>query len=545
MKRWAIAAGALMPLAAVEPAWAQATESVEQVKAAVLNLIRALVDQGVLTASKAQEMLRQAGLDPALLNQPQVTQAAPPPAEAPKPVVRVPYVPEIVKDELREQVKQEVLAQARAERWGEPGALPAWLSKLSIYGDVRFRFQREDYDPDNSPVQNIDAFYQLPQGTTRSSTDARDRLRLRARVGFDAKVSEQFTAGARLTTTNGDDATANPVSYNVDQGRYWRALSTGFDLAYLQWAPIPSLRVEGGRTLNPYFSSDLIWSPDLTFDGVSVDYEPRIGSSFSGLLTAGAHPLQTSQTGPFNTAPDQWIYAAQAGLGWSGVDESNFRLGVAYYDFSHVEGQLNPANPPGNTLNALTAPLFRQRGNTMFNVNFFSNPGALPVWALASKFRLENVILQYEFAGFDPIRLGLQADWVRNVGFDAAEIRRRLGTQLLSSLPQDASGANGVDRRRVNGYRIAAQLGRHELARFGDWQTFAGYRYLERDAVVDGLTSADYRLGGTDVKGVFAGFNLGLAPRASLTLRHISGRSIDSAPKFSVDTWFVDLMGRF
>jgi hypothetical protein len=545
MKKIAIAACVALGCAGlgIEPAHAQSSDGVEQVRAAVLNLIRALVDQGVLTAAKAQDMLRQAGLDPALLNAPQTSQNVPP-AEPPKPVVRVPYVPEVVKDQLREEVKQEVLAQARAERWGEPGALPAWLSRLSFYGDVRVRYQREDYSSDNAPVQNIDRFYQLPDGTTKSSTDTRDRFRLRARFGVDAHLDEEFSAGARIVTANGDDLTANPVSYNVDEGRFGRPFSAGFDLAFLRWQPTSSVTVAAGRVANPYFASDLIWSPDLTFDGFTAAYVPRLLLSWNGFVTAGAHPLQTNQTGPFNTAPDQWLYAAQTGVSWTGADESSFRIGAAYYDYVGIEGRPNPVAPPLNTLNSLSAPEFRQRGNTMFNINWFSNPGGTPVWGLASKFKLVNVIAQYELAHYDPVRLALQLDWVRNIGFSTSDIHGRIGAAVLG-VPQDSTGASYVDRTRVNGYRAGMQIGDHELRRFGDWQVFGGYRYLQRDAVVDAFTSPDYRLGGTDQKGTFAGVNLGLAARTSMQLRMISAKSLDAVPKFAVDTWFLDVLGRF
>jgi len=201
----ALAAAATTLLAS--PAGAQTTDSqsAEQVRATVLNLIRALVDQGVLPAGKAQDILRQAGVDPALLNAPQVSQAAPTSSEAPKPMVRVPYVPETVKNEIRDEVKQEVVAQARAERWGDPGTLPAWLSRVSFYGDLRLRYQRDNFNSGNDPVQNIDAFYQQPQGTTLNDTQARDRFRLRARLGASLRISETVGGGLRLATAQGDE----------------------------------------------------------------------------------------------------------------------------------------------------------------------------------------------------------------------------------------------------------------------------------------------------------------------------------------------------
>ena len=49
---------------------------------------------------------------------------------------------ESVKAELREQVKQDVLAQAHNERWGDAGAMPDWLRRIHLEGDVRVRFQK-------------------------------------------------------------------------------------------------------------------------------------------------------------------------------------------------------------------------------------------------------------------------------------------------------------------------------------------------------------------------------------------------------------------
>jgi hypothetical protein len=558
-----VASIAALALPATSPAQSPpaAAEDVEQVRNAVLNLIRALVDQGVLPAAKAQEMLRQAGMDPALLAAPQTTPAAPAASSAPpKPVVRVPYVPEAVKDELREQVKQEVLAQARAERWAEPGALPAWLSKIHIYGDMLLRYQADSFASDNAALFDIDSWYQLPFGTTKNDTATFERLRIRARLGLDAQLSEQFKTGMRVVTVGGDDSTTNPISYPVQLGRFGRPISAAWDLAYLEWDAPHKVQITGGRIRNPYFpstslfgggraanpyiASDLIWAPELTFDGVAASWTPGFSPAWSGLLTVGAHPLRvTAPSSIVNTSSDQWLFGAQTGTKWKGADDSRLDLAASFFYFDHLEGELNPVNPPSNNLNGLSAPQFRQFGNTMFNVNFLSAPNASPLFAYASKFHLFDASLDFQYAGFDPVWTWLRLDWVRNLGFDAKEIARRIGPSIVE-LPTSGK-TNGVNRPRVIGYLGSLQFGSHSLERFGDWQVFGGYRYLERDAVPDAFTSGDYRLGGTDSRSTFEGVNLGASPAVSLTLRHVSGRSIDAVPKFADDTWFVDLFGRF
>jgi hypothetical protein len=520
-------------------------DNVEAVRATVLNLIRALVDQGVIGAGKAQDMLRQAGLDPALLSAPQVSQAAPPAAAEPvKPVVRVPYLSQTVKDELRAEVRQEALAQAREERWGQPGVLPEWMSRLNFFGDMRIRYQREQYPGDNAIPQQVDAWYQLPVGTIKDTFTSRQQEVIRARVGVEGKMGDDFTAKVRFVAVNGDTLTASPVTYNVDEASYGRPISAGIDLASVQWQPRSWSRMVLGRMTNPYLATDLIFASDLSFDGIAASLEPRITQEWSALTTVGMHPLTSNWVGPYNSASNQWLYAAQLGVKWKAANDSNFQLAAAYYDYVGLEGQPNPGAIPQNTLNALSAPPFRIVGNTMFNLNWFSDPNATPVWAYAAKFRLASAFLRYELARFDPVRISLTADWVRNTGFNAHEITTRIGSASLG-LPVDANGKTSLDRPRVTGYRIGFNIGSAELHRLGDWQVFGGYRYLERDAVPDAFTSLDYRLGGTDQRATVLGFIAGLSQRTSLRVFVTSAKAIDAPIQYGFDTWFVDLYGSF
>ena len=549
MKRSALVACvglACAGLSGVPAAWAQTTppaDSIEQVKTAVLNLIRALVDQGVLSAAKAQDMLRQSGLDPALLNAPQVSENVKP-TEPAKPVVRVPYVPQTVRDEIRDEVKQEVLAQARAERWGEPGALPDWLNRIAIYGDVTIRFQSDRYDSANAPVQNIDAGFGQSQGNTLDSTEARDRFRVRGRLGIDAKTSEDVKAGVRIVTTGPNEDPYNPTSEYFDVGQYGQRYSANFDLAYMKWNIVPWLSLSGGRVENPYFGTDAVWARDYTFDGAHFRLNPRLSESWSSFTTAGAYWLESTSTAPGKSSNNAWMYAAQTGLDASWMDHSTFTLAASYFDFENLEGKLNPALPAGNTIYANTAVPFTKPGNTMFNINFLSNTNAPPVYALASKFKVLDAIARYEYGGLEPMRIGLTGEFIRNLGFDANEIARRIGLAALG-LPPDRTGATGLQRPRVNGYLAELKIGARDIVHRGDWNGFTGYRRLERDSTVAEFSSADYRLGGTDQAASYFGVGYGLTDSISFLARYISAKSLDLGPTYNIDTWLIDLQTRF
>jgi len=541
------AALAACALALLAPGGASAqapADSAEQVKAAVLNLIRALVDQGVLTAAKAQEMLRQAGIDPAVLSAPQVTPGVPPASpEPPKSVVRVPYVPETVKDEIRNEVKQEVLAQARAERWGEPGALPEWLNRISLYGDVKIRFQSDRYASDNAVVQQIDAGFGQPQGNTLDSTEARDRVRVRGRLGLEDKVSETVQAGVRIVTTGPNEDPYNPTSEYFDVGQYGQRYSATFDLAYIRWNILPSLSWSGGRVNNPYLGTDLVWAADFTFDGTNVRWHPRLSESWSHFTTLGAYWIESTSNAPGVASNNAWLYAAQTGLEAAWADHSTFTLGAAYFDFYKLEGRLNPALPFGNSIYANTAVPFRKPGNTTFDINFLSNPNS-PTYALASKFKLLDVFERVEWGLFEPVKIGLTAEFVRNLGFDSTEIANRIGP-AAQALPQDRNGATGLQRPRVNGYLAELKIGARDILNRGDWNAFTGYRRLDRDSTVAEFTSADYRLGGTDQQSSYFGFGYGLARNTSLIARYISAKSLDLAPKYNIDTLLIDVQTKF
>jgi hypothetical protein len=79
----------------------------------------------------------------------------------------------------------------------------------------------------------------------------------------------------------------------------------------------------------------------------------------------------------------------------------------------------------------------------------------------------------------------------------------------------------------------------------GSWRAVVGYRYLQRDAVIDGYTDSDFHyFGGTNAKGYYLVGNYGLANHVWLRLRYLSANEIDG-PTFDVDTFQIDVSTRF
>ncbi|MBP6187799.1 MAG: putative porin [Azonexus sp.] len=524
-------------LAVGQPAIADDRESLETLRETTLNLIDALVEQGIFSREKADAMVKAA--------QAKAAKAAT--REKPKgsTPVRVQYVPETVKNEIRDQLRQEVLAQAKTERWAEPNAVPSWLDRIKWEGDIRVRYQMEEFAKSNaSPDDYFLALSSSPETTRAASfipvsantqTD-RERFRVRARLGMLAKVSDDWSAGVRLAT----GTTSDRVSTNQTLGQDFNKYQFLLDRAYVKYDPAEWFSVTGGRIPNPWMSTDLVWSENLNFEGFAATLKPSFsGGDFRPFLTVGAFPLR--EDGPPSKS-SRWLRGAQVGAKWQLMPNSRLSFGMALYDFDNLEGRPETQANYQSFLLGGSATYgqyeygsgLRQKGNTLFDTAYQSDTNS--IWGLASKFRPVNLTASLDLAHFDPVHVVLTADYVKNTAFDRSEIQRRTGVALK----------DGKDY----GYLFKLAVGMPKLEKRHDWQTSFAYRYLGSDATVDGFTDSDFGLGGTNLKGYQLGMNYGVDQNAWLSLRWMSAQSIESFSlnpnhRFAVDLLQADVNVRF
>lgn len=513
----------LLVLACVAlPARAADTAEVEQLRAATAKLIDLLVEKGVLPRDRAQALLKElvpapgaaAAAPSAAASAPAVAQAATPAASAPA-TVRVPYIPEFMRKELKDEVRADLQAQAEREGWAGPGAVPPWVRALTWDGDLRTRFQFDRFPAGNAPAVDIVTTNNTGVLSLLNTTEDRPRLLVRARLGLSARADDNWSANVRLTT----GSTSNPLSSNQTLGNYGNRFTVAFDRADIAYRNGDEFNAVAGRFGNPWFGTDLVWANDLSFDGIAGQWRPRIGSRQRAFVTLAAMPVQ--EVGM--SSGDKWLYGAQVGLDLSHlVGKIDGKIGLAYYDYTNVVGQVSPA---GTTLLAYTAPQFAQKGNTYYNIS--ATGGNL--FGLASGYRLVNLTGSLDVPALADKHVLLSGDYVRNLGFDSNEVSARVGTYV---------------RPRVTGYTMRMAFGDADLSRPGHWQVFAGYKYLERDAVLDAFTDSDFHLGGTDAKGYIVGGSLGLGRNTAASLRVLSADAIDGPP-LAIDVLQLDLSLRF
>ncbi|NWG38857.1 MAG: putative porin, partial [Hydrogenophilaceae bacterium] len=476
---------------------------IEELHETTLSLIRLLVEQGVLKQEAADAMLAKAQQQAA----DKVAQQKAAETEAVKGVVRVTYIPEHVRNEIREQIREKVVAQAKQERWGDINAVPEWLDRLKWEGDIRLRYQADLFGDGNAPAATFQSIGQDIDNTT----ETRHRERVRLRLGLNANVVSGVDAGIRITTGN----TSDPVSTNQTLGNTGNKYSVVLDRAFLKLTPLEELTVSGGRIPNPFFGTDLVWDDDLAFEGVAATWRPWPSAErvWRPYVTAGIFPLQEiDENGVDVRAEDKWLYGLQGGAEWMPDLTKRVKIGLSYYDYRNVAGIPNPAL--GNTFYDKTAPQFRQKGNSLFNIDNDGNP-ATNLWALAADYRIVNLTLVGDYAWQEPLHVIGSFDWARNVGFDRGEILARTGQDI---------------EPEIDGYQAKLTFGYPNLNEFEKWQVFLGYRYLERDAVLDAFTDSDFHLGGTNAKGFFIGGSYGLYKNTWLSARWMSADEISGLP---------------
>lgn len=497
---------------------------VEMLHETTLSLIQLLVEQGVLKQEAADAMLKKAQQQAAEKTaQARAAETEAGKAEAGKDVVRVVYVPETVKREIREQVRQEVVAQAKQERWGDVNAVPEWLDRLKWEGDIRLRYQGDLFADGNAPEYS----FQTAGQAIGNTTEDRQRERLRMRLGLNANVASGVDAGIRITTGN----TTDPVSTNQTLGNTGNKYSLALDRAFLKLRPVDDLTLWGGRIPNPFFSTDLVWDEDLNFEGAAVSYAPGALDPqrvFKPFVTAGVFPLQEVEQSLGVKAKDKWLYGAQVGLEWAPSTRARFKAGAGYYDYRNISGVANQALHDIQFNQA--APQFRQKGNSLFNIDNDGNVNT-NLWALAADYQIANLTLVADFAEFFPIHIIGSFDWARNVGFDQGKILARSGQAI---------------EEETDGYQVKLTIG-HPTFKYVDdheWQAYIGYRYLERDAVLDAFTDSDFHLGGTNAKGFMLGGSYALYKNTWLSAKWMSSDEISGLP-LSIDVFQLDLNARF
>ncbi|MCX6849440.1 MAG: putative porin [Verrucomicrobia bacterium] len=578
---------------------AAAPQAMTPTQNVTLNLINRLVQKGILTHGEASDLIKGAEEDAAFAKAQAQTlaetqaavaaQTAMPPVQPDAEEVRVTYIPESVKAQIRDQLRTEVFEQAKAQQWAAPNSAPEWTQRIKLFGDMRMRQESLMYPSGNDNVTgafpNFNALNTGAPFDFRNTTGTlppqlnvdqnRDRTRLRMRLGFDIDLEDGFTAGIRMATGGNN----SPVSTNQTlgstngntQGGGFSKYELWLDRAFIRYEatllPKANLMVEIGRFQNPFMtSSQIMWDEDVNLDGGAVQITSPWTPSFTTFLTAGAFPVFNSSlnVGENNTAKtasyNKYLVAAQFGVQFKITDKIEAKTSIAYYDWENIEGRFSSPFVPASATDAGdtddSRPLFAQKGNTYRPIrNITPTAGAAPggnqngtinqfqYFGLATKFRQIAWSGRLDFNNWELTQLSLVGDYIKNVGLDKTAMNN---LNRLDPVVNNRSGGTGNWEGGDTAWYMGVNVGK-PLALFdkrGDWAFGLGYRHVESDAVVDGFSESRFGNGGTNMEGYTLQASMAVSKRTWMRIAYMSAKQL-AGPTLQTNVFLLEYHAKF
>ncbi len=555
-----------------------------------VKLIELLVKNGVLSRGQATALLHEAQSEagvPARHRRTRTTEVSTtppaPPGDDSAPPVHVTYVPPLVRDQIAAEVKQQVMQEAQDEGWADQYGAADWTRRVRVSGDLRLRsesvyFPRGNYNQFlnfNAINATANGYDQNAQSRTAlppflNTTENRYLPRIRARINVEGQVADWIDADVRLATGNDN----SPVSTNQTLGQFgtFSKYSLWIDLAYLRARPTDWLTLLAGRSTNPFWTTNLLFYDDLSFDGISAQVSHAVTSGTTGFLTTGIYPTFNNafNFGTLNDTATQlpntnaYLAAVQAGIDWHVSKDYQAKIAAGYFDFLNVQGAesapcADPLQAGACNTDGTKQPGFEQFGNTLFPIrdilttaadNQTYGVGKTPqpeFYGLASRFEILDVHGQFKVVTYHPVDVTLSADFVHNFGFNRSAIVDRTSSGNTGPANNMASSQPGAPETFAGGneaYDVSLSVGHDELDRLWDWNASIAYKYIQTDALLDSIADPNFHLGGTNAKGYIVNGNLGLARNTYISTTWYSASQVSGAP-YSADVLFVDLNARF
>lgn len=213
---------------------------------------------------------------------------------------------------------------AKLEADSAKNKIPAWVNGTQFKGDLRYRYQN---------VQN-------------DNNTAKDRQRVRLRVGAYGKVNDFTDYGIRLAT-GGSNATSS--DQDVDGGT---KKEIRLDQYYVDLYPdqFMGTHLIMGKMPQPWIDrTGLIWDGDVNPEGLAVTYETGFTNGLKLMANAGSFVIKEDRSDDLQLWAGQ--IAAETKFGGATV-----RLGVSDFYYANASAQgagltTTNANTPGTGFN--------------------------------------------------------------------------------------------------------------------------------------------------------------------------------------------------
>jgi len=354
-----------------------------------------------------------------------------------------------------------------------------WATKLKARGDLRYRHE-------SIMTERI-----LGTGATATVEDAADRHRhrIRARFGFDARVTDNVGV-TTLLATGGDD----PRSSNQTLGSNGTRKSISLDMAYVDWKFTRGANLVLGKQPWPFWrpGQSLFFDGDYNAEGGAVRYE-------QGMLFSTAYGWWLTEQ--YNADPalansDANVFGLQTGLKFP-LFGGETRVAVHYFDCGACQEH---------------SPLYNNNanGNTTFRV------GTGTANYLAYDYEILELAAQLGVTLSD-LPFAFWANYAQNM-------------------------ASGVEYDEA--YGLGVVLGKASNPR--TWEVGLLYQSIDQDALFGQFIDSDFGDGKTDTEGWV--LKAGYAPVRNITFNatyYLNTLDKDVGTELDYDRLQLDLNYRF
>jgi len=368
-------------------------------------------------------------------------------------------------------------AQTLTADAGGASSVPAWVQNMKFSGSMRLRYQ----------------------GDWAQNASTRDRMRLRLLFGVETNPIENMSVAFGLATgslgqtgsgiTDSNAATRNYTFSDFDKPTIM------VDFAYIQYKIIDGVKITGGKVKGDtalYNLRQLVWDGNINPDGVALNVNEKIGSSFEFFGNAGWYTLGEGNSsgktyynpvvGDTLTANGQMpdVYVVQPGVTYKS-DLISAKVAVAYQQFN-TKGRMVFANDTLSSSYLVT--------NSINNINYnIIDP--------SGELRFKNLVGKYGVSIF--------GEYVKNI--------------------------NSEVKNNAEGGLYGIGIGNDGISKFADWNLSVAGRYLMSNAVPNGMSFSDV-YGGTitnGVRGYEASLNFGLTKNSWATISYLNYKNINGA----------------
>lgn len=367
--------------------------------------------------------------------------------------------PEVEKLRKEVEVLRAELAEVRAQL-GQPAkeAPPAPAEARDKFVDtLKHAWDRIDFFGDFRLRTEFDR--------DRDSQPNRDRYRVRGRLGATYEVNDEIKVGTRLVTHEpGSDPNSTHVT--LGGGRGFGHVDADLDRVWARYEPdwLENSFLQVGKfghpfKMNPVYG-ELVWDEDVQPEGGAIGYSFKdLGEVLTSVDLKLVEYIAIEQ----NALDEGTMFGTETVFNFKWSDEVSSFVSGAYYNWANV-------TPDGS------AVVFAQNaGNAVAGGDF------------SSEFEIVHAIAGTTIL-IDGMPLTLAGEYFRN--FEAA-----------------------IDEEE--GWSAGARLGKFKEQ--WDWQLYAQYQVVERDAVLSPFAQDDFLLQ-TNFRGWVGGFKLMLLENVDLNL---------------------------